>query len=50
MAITLGVFISRIISKPIGKMVDAADRLALGDVDVNVEAETKDEIESSEPL
>jgi methyl-accepting chemotaxis protein len=43
-AITLGVFISRIISKPIGKMVDAADRLALGDVDVNVKAETRDEI------
>ena len=43
-AIVLGVFISRIISKPIVKMVDAADRLALGDVDVNVEAETKDEI------
>lgn len=43
-AIALGLFISRIISRPIGKMVAAADRLALGDVDVNVKAETKDEI------
>jgi len=38
-AIALGVFISRIISKPIGQMVEAADRLALGDVEVDVKAE-----------
>jgi len=43
-AIALGLFISRIISKPIGKMVEAADKLALGDVDVNVEVDTKDEV------
>ncbi|WP_265447217.1 methyl-accepting chemotaxis protein [Acetivibrio straminisolvens] len=43
-AISLGVFISRIISRPIGKMVEAADRLALGDVDVDIKVETKDEI------
>lgn len=43
-AIALGIFISRIISKPIAKLVDAADRLALGDVDVDIKAETKDEI------
>ena len=43
-AIALGLFISRIISKPIGKMVEAADRLALGDVDVNVDVESKDEV------
>lgn len=42
-AIILGLFISNIIGKPITKMVDAANRLALGDVDVSVEAETKDE-------
>jgi len=38
------VFISRIISKPIGQMVEAADRLALGDVEVDVKAETRDEL------
>ncbi|HOM02432.1 MAG TPA: HAMP domain-containing methyl-accepting chemotaxis protein [Acetivibrio sp.] len=43
-AVALGVFISRIISKPISQMVEAADRLALGDVDVEVKAENKDEI------
>jgi len=43
-AIGLGLFISRIISKPIGKMVEAADKLAVGDVDVNVKIDTKDEV------
>jgi methyl-accepting chemotaxis protein len=43
-AIALGAFISRIISKPIGKMVEAADKLALGDVGVNVKVDTKDEV------
>lgn len=43
-AILLGIFISRIISKPVNQMVGAADQLALGDVNVNVEANTKDEI------
>lgn len=42
-AIILGTFISRIISKPIIMMVAAADKLALGDVNVSVKAETKDE-------
>ncbi|MDF2595570.1 MAG: putative sensory transducer protein [Clostridia bacterium] len=45
-AIILGVFISRIISKPVNKMVEAANKLAIGDVDVNVQADTKDEIGS----
>lgn len=45
-SIILGIFISRIISKPINKMVQAADKLALGDVNVNVDADTKDEIGS----
>lgn len=40
----LGVFISRIISRPISKLVDVSDRLADGDVDIKLEAETKDEI------
>ncbi len=43
-AIALGIFISRIISKPVRKMVEAADKLAVGDINVNVEATTKDEI------
>lgn len=45
-AIGLGVFISNIISRPIKKMVEAADKLAVGDINVNVEANTKDEIGS----
>jgi methyl-accepting chemotaxis protein len=45
-AITLGLLISRIISNPIKKMAEAADKLAVGDVDVNVQADTKDEIGS----
>ncbi|MGE5630370.1 MAG: methyl-accepting chemotaxis protein [Caulobacteraceae bacterium] len=43
-AIALGLFISRIISKPVRKMVDAADKLAMGDVNVVVQSDTKDEI------
>lgn len=43
-AVALGIFISRIISKPVNKMVQAADKLAVGDVNVNVEADSKDEI------
>lgn len=44
LAIVLGLFISRTISNPVKKMVEAADKLALGDVNVNVEAVSKDEI------
>jgi methyl-accepting chemotaxis protein len=43
-AILLGVCISRIISKPIRKMVDAASLLAKGDVNVSVNVDTRDEI------
>lgn len=45
-SVILGIFISRIISKPVTKMVEAANKLALGDVNVNIEADTKDEIGS----
>ncbi len=45
-AISFGIFISRIISGPVKKLSEAADKLALGDVDVNVKADTKDEIGS----
>ncbi|MGE5353024.1 MAG: methyl-accepting chemotaxis protein [Acidobacteriota bacterium] len=40
----LGMFISRIISRPIKQLSDAADKLSAGDIDVNIEATTKDEI------
>lgn len=43
-AIMLGIIISRIISVPVNKMKDAANQLALGDVDVNIEVHSKDEI------
>jgi len=43
-AVFLGIFISRIISVPIVKINEAAEKLAAGDVDVNVVATTKDEI------
>ncbi|HWQ42000.1 MAG TPA: methyl-accepting chemotaxis protein [Desulfosporosinus sp.] len=45
-AVGLGVFISRIISNPVKELVEAADKLAVGDVNVNVEGTTKDEIGS----
>lgn len=44
LAAFLGLYISRIISKPILRMVQAADALALGDVNVEVTADTKDEV------
>ena len=44
LSLVLGVFVSRIISRPIKHLTDAADKLALGDVDVSIEAETKDEV------
>ncbi|WFR56568.1 HAMP domain-containing methyl-accepting chemotaxis protein [Anaerocolumna sp. AGMB13025] len=43
LAIVLGLIISRMISKPINIMVTAADKLALGDVNANVEVYSKDE-------
>lgn len=46
LSIALGIFISRIISSPVKKMAQAADKLALGDINVNVEVDTKDEIGS----
>ncbi|MCU7504762.1 MAG: HAMP domain-containing protein, partial [Ignavibacteria bacterium] len=44
LGIGLGIFISRLIGKPVRELSDAADRLALGEVDVHVNAETKDEL------
>jgi len=43
LAVILGLAISKTISRPINHMVEIADKLALGDIDVNIEAEHKDE-------
>lgn len=43
-AVTLGIFISRIIGTPVNRMVEAAKQLTLGDVDVNIDVSSKDEI------
>ncbi|MEW9125116.1 MAG: methyl-accepting chemotaxis protein [Thermotaleaceae bacterium] len=40
----LGFFISHLISNPVKQMAQAADKLAMGDVNVNIKAHTKDEI------
>ncbi|MBF0556305.1 MAG: MCP four helix bundle domain-containing protein, partial [Nitrospirae bacterium] len=43
-ALGLGVFIARIISRPVKEITDVANKLATGDVNVDIEAKTKDEI------
>ncbi len=45
-AIVLGLFISSVISNPLKKLELAADKLAIGDVNVNNDINTKDEIGS----
>lgn len=42
--VVLGLFISGTISKPVRKLVEAADRIALGDVNINIESSTRDEV------
>ena len=44
LAIGLGWFIARMIGRPVEKLVEAADKLAAGDVDVTVDITSKDEI------
>ena len=44
LSIVLGVYISRIIGIPVRQMVRLADAIALGNVDVKVEVDSKDEI------
>ena len=44
LAVVLGIVISRLISKPINQLVETADKLAVGDVDLNIAATTRDEI------
>lgn len=43
-SIALGIFISRVIRKPVQKMVDVAGQVADGDLDVVIDVDTKDEI------
>lgn len=43
-AIGLGLFLSSIISQPMKKLVEVANRLAQGDLDVNIDVTTKDEV------
>ncbi len=43
-AVLLGIFISSSISKPVGKLVLAADKIAGGDLDVDIKVLSKDEI------
>jgi methyl-accepting chemotaxis protein len=43
-SIGLGMLISRVISKPILKLTEVSDKLATGNIDVRVEANTNDEI------
>ncbi|MHC1695456.1 MAG: methyl-accepting chemotaxis protein [Eubacteriales bacterium] len=43
-AIALGLYISRIISKPVNDMVKVAEKLSVGDLDVDVTVTSKDEI------
>ena len=43
LAIILGLLIARLISKPITMLVDAANKLAIGDIEVDIESEYNDE-------
>ncbi|MDF2942416.1 MAG: methyl-accepting chemotaxis sensory transducer [Herbinix sp.] len=43
-SIILGLYIANVIGKPVIKMVQIADKLALGEVNVNVEVNSKDEV------
>lgn len=44
LAVLLGLFISRAISNPIKKLVNAANKLSNGDLDIITEIDTKDEV------
>lgn len=43
-AIALGIYIARIISRPISEIVEVADKIAKGDLNVAIKIKTKDEI------
>ncbi|MGI6402679.1 MAG: methyl-accepting chemotaxis protein [Oscillospiraceae bacterium] len=42
----LGIFIARMISRPITQLVSAADQIALGDVNIDIAIDTNDEVGS----
>ncbi len=44
LTVVFGFFISRVISRPIQNLASAADNLALGDVNVSIEATSRDEV------
>jgi methyl-accepting chemotaxis protein len=44
LAIALGIFVARIISNPVKDMLNAANKIANGELDINVESKSKDEI------
>jgi methyl-accepting chemotaxis protein len=44
MAVLLGLFIARTISKPIKKLVDSANKISNGDTDINLKIDTEDEV------
>lgn len=44
MAIGLGIFIAKVLGAPVQQLSSAADKLALGDMDVSIDASGKDEI------
>ncbi|MDR2909363.1 MAG: methyl-accepting chemotaxis protein [Oscillospiraceae bacterium] len=43
-AVIVAAFIKRLVGRPVGKLVEAADRLAVGDISVSVEQKRSDEI------
>ncbi|WP_088188102.1 methyl-accepting chemotaxis protein [Desulfosporosinus sp. FKA] len=44
MAVVLGIVLSRIISKPIRRLAEGAEKIALGEIDLKFEAMTRDEL------
>ncbi|PKM78722.1 MAG: methyl-accepting chemotaxis protein [Firmicutes bacterium HGW-Firmicutes-15] len=44
LALTLGIFISRIISRPIQTLAEAADKISQGDLDIKFDISSQDEI------
>ncbi len=46
LAVGLGLFIARIISRPVNRIVEAADSIARGNLDVNLKVDTNDEVGS----
>ncbi|ABC81154.1 methyl-accepting chemotaxis protein [Anaeromyxobacter dehalogenans] len=44
LAVGLGILVARTISRPIGAMVTAAERMAVGDLDVELREDRKDEV------